>query len=232
MYIKNLKHFSKRFQGIDLNDAMLLWEMKIPIDVWYNNSLCVNPALQDVYGAADENNIVSVQAVVNDIGKVMNFRVNLDSMVDHAESVHKYPGIEIEAVSNKEHVDYVNPIDEGSEFKKHDLGKLRYDLIPPELLKELAKIYTVGSLKYGDNTWQGIDEKRYQAALMRHFEDYREGKTFNVETDKDGKEYKVRTLAQVAWNAFTLMHKENERMQKESEKEAQMSAMIRNLTNG
>lgn len=53
------------------------------------------------------------------------------------------------------------------------VGKPRYDLIPPELLKRLAELYARGSEKYGDDNWRlamGEEElKRFKASAFRHF---------------------------------------------------------------
>jgi hypothetical protein len=58
-------------------------------------------------------------------------------------------------------------------------GKPRYDLIPPELLKRLAEVYSRGSEKYGDNNWRKANsEEEYQrfvASAFRHFEQWRAG---------------------------------------------------------
>lgn len=83
--------------------------------------------------------------------------------------------------------------------KKNDQGKLRYDLIPPESLRELARVYTIGAHKYADDNWKnGLDRRRIEAALFRHFEASRAGEVFDPE---DGQ----RHLASVAWCAFALM---------------------------
>lgn len=83
--------------------------------------------------------------------------------------------------------------------KKNDQGKLRYDLIPPECLRELARVYTIGSHKYADNNWKnGLDRHRIEAALLRHSEAARSGEVLDPE---DGQ----RHLASVAWCAFALM---------------------------
>ena len=88
---------------------------------------------------------------------------------------------------------------------KLDAGKLRYDLIPAECLEELARVYTLGESKYGPNTWQKVESKRYEAALFRHLQAWRKGKKINME---DG--VLLRHMGQVAWNAFALLWKELE----------------------
>ena len=42
------------------------------------------------------------------------------------------------------------------EGKKNDYqdGKLRWDLLPLEEIEDIVKLYTAGSIKYGDNNWQ------------------------------------------------------------------------------
>lgn len=51
---------------------------------------------------------------------------------------------------------------------KRDAGKLRMELIPPEVLEALAEVLTFGAEKYGDNTWQTVDPERYVGAGGRH----------------------------------------------------------------
>lgn len=52
---------------------------------------------------------------------------------------------------------------------KHDSGKQRYDLIPPDALDEIVKILTLGADKYDDRNWEkGMDWGRYFGACMRH----------------------------------------------------------------
>lgn len=68
--------------------------------------------------------------------------------------------------------------------KKFDGGKLRYDLIPPEVLEALATILTFGAQKYGENNWQELEdfEDRYTAALFRHIQDRRMGERIDPES--------------------------------------------------
>jgi len=76
--------------------------------------------------------------------------------------------------------------------------KLRFDLIPPYTLERLAEVYTVGSIKYGDNDYlAGMDWHRVIGAMMRHLNQFRDGESI----DPDGFHH----LAAVMWGAATLM---------------------------
>lgn len=79
--------------------------------------------------------------------------------------------------------------------------KLRWDLLPLPLIEEIVRVYTFGSIKYGDNTWQTLHDglNRYKAALLRHL----------VSTDKgevNDPESGLNHLAHVAWNAIAMLH--------------------------
>lgn len=85
---------------------------------------------------------------------------------------------------------------------KNDDGKLRYDLIPPEAMKQLAFVYTMGAGKYTDHNWRkGMAWSRVIGAMMRHIEAFRSGISIDP---KDGQH----VLASVAWCALTLMEYE------------------------
>lgn len=66
--------------------------------------------------------------------------------------------------------------------KKYDTGKLRYDLVKPEMLEAIAEVMTYGANKYGDNNWQGVETDRYYAALMRHLQAWRKGELVDEES--------------------------------------------------
>lgn len=89
-----------------------------------------------------------------------------------------------------------------SESKKNDFldDKLRWDLLPLEEIEEIVKVYTAGSKKYGENTWQNLPNglQRYKAAMLRHLVAFEKGE----ETDK---ETGCKHLAQVAWNAIAML---------------------------
>lgn len=69
------------------------------------------------------------------------------------------------------------------EGKKYDMGKLRFDLLPPDGMKELVKIFTIGASKYGDRNWEkGMNWGRVLAAAKRHINDWELGEQFDPET--------------------------------------------------
>ena len=52
---------------------------------------------------------------------------------------------------------------------KHDEGKPRYDLVPPEALDALSRVLTFGAAKYSSRNWEkGMDWGRVFGAMMRH----------------------------------------------------------------
>lgn len=83
--------------------------------------------------------------------------------------------------------------------KKNDTGKLRYDLIPPDVMAVLAHVYTMGADKYGDRNWEeGIDYGRLIAAKKRHFNDWEAGESLDPE---DGQHH----LASDIWCSIALL---------------------------
>jgi hypothetical protein len=56
------------------------------------------------------------------------------------------------------------------------IGKGRFDLIPPQMLRRLAGLYERGASKYGDSNWQkGTKCSRFMDSALRHINEYREG---------------------------------------------------------
>jgi hypothetical protein len=89
---------------------------------------------------------------------------------------------------------------------KEDKGKMRYDLLPPYALNELAKVYTYGADKYTDNNWRkGMKWGRIFAALMRHLWKFWAGEA------KD-KESGILHLSHALWGVVTLLeYSENDK---------------------
>lgn len=65
---------------------------------------------------------------------------------------------------------------------KHDVGKLRLDLLPPEAVRALAEVLTMGAAKYGPNNWRGVSVERYEAAMLRHWLAWKEGEKTDAES--------------------------------------------------
>ena len=90
--------------------------------------------------------------------------------------------------------------------KKFDKGKARYDLIPPEFMDAIAKMYGMGACKYGEGNWEkgnGLGYMRMFAAMMRHGWAFIRGERYDPE---DGQHH----LLSVAWYAiamFTFDHR-------------------------
>ena len=99
---------------------------------------------------------------------------------------------------------------------KHDAGKLRFDLIPVEPLREIARVYTIGAAKYADRNWErGIAWGRVFAAMCRHAFAWWGGEQLDP---VDGQHH----LASVAWCAMALI--EYERTHPELDDSAPRSA--------
>lgn len=77
--------------------------------------------------------------------------------------------------------------------------KTRWELMPLDCLEDIARVYTEGAKKYGDDTWQNLENgyERYKGALLRHLY-AAESETFDEETG-------CRHLAQAAWNVIALL---------------------------
>lgn len=71
-----------------------------------------------------------------------------------------------------------------SGFIKHDAGKLRMDLVDPVFLEGLARVLTLGAVKYSPRNWQACPEpfERYYAALQRHLNAFAQGQRADEES--------------------------------------------------
>lgn len=82
---------------------------------------------------------------------------------------------------------------------RFDDGKLRFDLLPPDALTELVKVYTRGSVKYEPRNWErGMNYQRCFASLARHAVLWQMGQDTDEETG-------CNHMAHVAWNALALV---------------------------
>lgn len=66
---------------------------------------------------------------------------------------------------------------------KYDTDKDRLDLVPWHAVREMSKVLTFGSKKYGEHNWRnGIAHSRLFAAAMRHLTEYWNGETLDTES--------------------------------------------------
>lgn len=82
---------------------------------------------------------------------------------------------------------------------KYDTGKLRFDLIPPKVIQELAEVYTMGAAKYEPRNWEkGIEYSRIYAAVQRHLNQYWAGQNLDEESG-------LPHLAHAMWGMAALL---------------------------
>ena len=67
---------------------------------------------------------------------------------------------------------------------KFDEEKPRTDLIPPEALLEVAKIFGFGAKKYSDDNWRdGFGWRRLYGSILRHLFAWATGESLDPETN-------------------------------------------------
>ena len=82
---------------------------------------------------------------------------------------------------------------------KYDIGKIRYDLVPPEIEEALAKVFTIGAIKYKPrNCETGFEYGRLLAAARRHIAEWAQGR------DYDFGDTNLHHLTQAAWNLLMI----------------------------
>lgn len=67
---------------------------------------------------------------------------------------------------------------------KHDTGKPRLSLVPPECLDQLIKVLEGGAVKYAPDGWKTVPdaETRYYDAAFRHLQAHRKGEIIDPES--------------------------------------------------
>ena len=87
-------------------------------------------------------------------------------------------------------------------------GKLRWDLLPLDLIEWVVKVYTFGVQKYGKpNSWQHIgrmsdgtsEYDRYKSALLRHMVAHEKGEFYDPESG-------LPHLAHCLWNSIAMLY--------------------------
>lgn len=63
----------------------------------------------------------------------------------------------------------VAKVSSGDEFK-YDGGKMRFSIVPPQIISDISEVREYGISKYGDSeSWKKVEIERYGDALFRHY---------------------------------------------------------------
>lgn len=67
---------------------------------------------------------------------------------------------------------------------KYDAGKPTFDLIPPHIELEVAKVLEFGERKYGADNWKHVEnaKRKYIAAARRHLNAHQRGERLDPES--------------------------------------------------
>lgn len=100
----------------------------------------------------------------------------------------------------------IRPIITENTSVKNDFidGKLRWDLLPLDLIEELVKVYDYGAKKYYPESWKQIPDgyQRLKAAALRHLVAFEKGEMNDPESG-------LNHLVQASWNLLTCYYYAN-----------------------
>jgi hypothetical protein len=95
---------------------------------------------------------------------------------------------------------------------KTNKGKLRWSLLPFEVLKDVVKVFMSGADKYADDNWKiNVHEnpRYYYDAFMRHYEEIHTDRYENNKNNRDtvtiDKDSGLPTLAHIIANGLILL---------------------------
>ena len=67
-------------------------------------------------------------------------------------------------------------LDELDQQAKADAGKLEIDMVPTQIIRDIAEVRMYGNRKYHDpQNWKTVELRRYRDALYRHWLAYLKG---------------------------------------------------------
>lgn len=113
--------------------------------------------------------------------------------------------------------DQINEKYKDAAGKKWDGGKLDYSLLPWDVIETVVVRYTAGKEKYAAWNWTKLEDAkdRYEAAMLRHFVEYKKGNRWD--DDPNFAEKRPSTHLQAAlWNLFALVWFELRDIEKEN----------------
>jgi hypothetical protein len=122
--------------------------------------------------------------------------VGLDSRPVHLKSTNVFS----EYCYKKLFVPGITPAEDSDKGLRYNEGKSRVDLIPPDALLEVGKIYTYGANKYAPHNWEkGMNYSDMYASLQRHLLQFWDGETLDPESNQHH-------LTSVAFGVLGLLH--------------------------
>ena len=97
--------------------------------------------------------------------------------------------------------------------ESRDIVKLRYDLIPPDFLEFLARIFTYGAAKYDDNNWmKGLNASELYACATRHMQKWWAGENLDWDDPVSGQKGSgLPHLWHALWNVGVMAYFERHR---------------------
>lgn len=82
---------------------------------------------------------------------------------------------------------------------RYNADKLRYDLVPPDAMEALVRVFTFGAQKYAPRNWEkGMPWMECDASLRRHLAAWEMGERLDPESGEPH-------LAHAVWNALALL---------------------------
>lgn len=103
-----------------------------------------------------------------------NLKRSAKSIAEHNQSITKLYTIE-----------EVTEMEATMEAIRFNQDKTRYDLIPPEFIREVAEVFTFGANKYTPDNWKGFtpeQQEEIKGSLLRHIYAYLEGEENDPES--------------------------------------------------
>lgn len=95
---------------------------------------------------------------------------------------------------------YNHDVDDPTQAARYDHGKTRVELIPPEHIEQLGKVFSHGAKKYNDWNWmKGFPWLQPFASAMRHMLAWAGGEDHD---DESG----LHHLAHAAWNCLAITY--------------------------
>lgn len=94
-------------------------------------------------------------------------------------------------------------IEEETQAAKADAGKLELDLVPMQIVKDIAEIRMYGNRKYGNpDNWKQVEMRRYVNAMLRHMTAFVED--YNSVDEESGLEHYKHLACNVAFICYMM----------------------------